>query len=161
MGASRLRLVRRLLIESLLLALSGGAAGLLLAWWGVETLVRLSPPELGVLQGIEISAPVLGFTFIVALLTGIVFGLVPALEASNIILSETLKEEGRSLGGNARSRRLRGALVVAEVALALVLLVGAGLLIRSFQRLQAAGTGFNPENVLTLRVALPGRRYND
>jgi putative ABC transport system permease protein len=161
MGASRLRLVRQLLIESLLLALSGGAAGLLLAWWGVETLVRLGPPELGVLQGIEISAPVLGFTFIVALLTGIVFGLVPALEASNINLSETLKEAGRSLGGNARSRRLRSALVVAEVALALVLLVGAGLLIRSFQRLQAAGTGFNPENVLTLRVALPGRRYND
>jgi putative ABC transport system permease protein len=83
------------------------------------------------------------------------------LEASNINLSETLKEAGRSLGGSLRSQRLRGGLVVAEVALALVLLVGAGLLIRGFQRLQAAGTGFNAENVLTLRVALPGRRYND
>ncbi len=160
LGAGRFRIVRQLLTESLLLAGLGGAVGWLLAWWGVKTLVGLSPPELGVLQGIRLSAPVLGFTFLVATLTGILFGLVPALEASNIKLSETLKEAGRSLGGNARSRRLRGALVVAEVALALVLLVGAGLLIRSFLRLQAADTGFNPENVLTLRVALPGRRYD-
>ncbi|MGH9847265.1 MAG: ABC transporter permease, partial [Blastocatellia bacterium] len=161
MGAGRARLVRQLLTESLLLALLGGAAGLLLAWWGTGALVSLSPPELGALQGIEISAPVLGFTFLVALLTGVVFGLAPALEASNLNLSETLKEAGRSLGGSARSRRLRGALVAGEIALALVLLAGAGLLIRSFLRLQAVGTGFNAENVLTLRVALPGRRYND
>ena len=161
LGAGRIRIVRQLLTESVLLAGLGGAAGLFLAWWGTETLVRLSPPELSVLQGIKLSAPVLGFTFMVAALTGIVFGLVPALEASSIRLGEALKEAGRSLGGNARSRRLRGALVVAEVALALVLLAGAGLLVRSFLRLQAAGTGFNPKNVLTLRVALPGRRYND
>jgi putative ABC transport system permease protein len=161
LGAGRSRLVRQLLIESLLLAGLGGAAGLLMAWLGVKTLVSLSPPELGVLHGIAISAPVLGFTLIVALLTGVVFGLVPALEASNINLGETLKEAGRSPGDATRSRRLSGGLVVAEVALALVLLICAGLLIRSFWRLQAAGAGFNAENVLTLRVALPGRRYND
>lgn len=161
MGAGRGRIVRQLLTESILLSVMGGGAGLLLAWWGTELLVSLSPPELGALQGLKISAPVLGFTFAVALLTGVLFGLVPALEASNLKLSETLKEAGRSLAGSTRSQRLRGVLVVAEVALALVLLVGAGLLIRSFMRLQAVGTGFNPESVLTMRVALPGRKYND
>lgn len=161
LGAGRGRIVRQLLTESVMLAVLGGAAGLLLAWWGTELLVSLSPPELGALQGLKISAPVLGFTFAVALLTGVLFGLVPALEASNLKLSETLKEAGRSLGGSTRSQRLRSALVVAEVALALVLLVGAGLLMRSFMRLQAAGTGFNSENMLTMRVALPGRKYND
>ncbi|MDX2044539.1 MAG: ABC transporter permease [Acidobacteriota bacterium] len=161
MGAGRWRIVRQLLTESLLLAGLGGAVGLLLAWWGTETLVSFSPPELGGLQGLELSAPVLGFSFLVILLTGVVFGLVPALEASNLKLSETLKEAGRSLSGTLRSQRLRSALVVAEVALALVLLVGAGLLIRSFLRLQNLGTGFNAENVLTLRVSLPGRKYND
>ncbi|MBI1762097.1 MAG: ABC transporter permease [Acidobacteria bacterium] len=161
LGAGRGRIVRQLLTESALLAMLGGAAGLLLAWWGTEALVSLSPPELGALQGLKISASVLGFTFAIALLTGVLFGLVPALEASNLKLSETLKEAGRSLGGGTRSQRLRNVLVVAEVALALVLLVGAGLLIRSFLRLQAVGTGFNPENVLTMRVALPGRRYSD
>ena len=161
LGASRFSIVRQLLIESLLLALLSGAAGLLLAWWGVEMLVRFSPPELGALQSTGLNAPVLGFTGLVALLTGVIFGLLPALEASNINLGETLKEAGRALGGAARSQRLRSGLVVAEVALALVLLIGAGLLLRSFQHLQAAGTGFNAENVLTLRVSLPGRRYSE
>jgi putative ABC transport system permease protein len=145
----------------LLLSLLGAAAGVLLAWWGLAALVRLSPPELGVLQGIELSAPVLGFTVGIALLTGVLFGLAPALEASNLKLSETLKEMGRALSGSARSQRLRNTLVVAEIALALVLLIGAGLLLRSFARLQAVDTGFNAQNVLTLRVALPGRRYNE
>ena len=160
-GAGRARIVWQLLTESVLLAAMGGMAGLLLAWWGTGLLARLSPRELGVLQDIKISAPVLGFTFLVSLLTGILFGLVPALEATNLKLSETLKEAGRSTGGSLRSRRLRNVLVVAEVALALVLLVGAGLLIRSFMRLQAVDTGFNAENVLTMRVTLPGRVYND
>lgn len=158
-GAGRGRIVRQLLTESILLSVFGGIAGLLLAWWGTAALVRLSPPELGALRGLELSLPVLGFTFVVALLTGVLFGLVPALEASNLNLSETLKDAGRSLAGGLRSKRLRNALVVAEVALALVLLVGAGLLIRSFQRLQAVGTGFNAEKVMTMRVALPGSRY--
>ncbi len=158
-GAGRRRIVRQLLTESVLLSVFGGAAGLLLAWWGTAALVRLSPPELGGLRGLELSLPVLGFTFVVALLTGVLFGLVPAMEASNLNLSETLKDAGRSLAGGLRSKRLRSALVVAEVALALVLLVGAGLLIRSFQRLQMVGTGFNADKVMTMRVALPGRRY--
>jgi len=161
MGASRGRIVRQLLTESLLLAALGGAAGLLLAWWGTAALVNLSPPELGDFQHVEISASVLGFTFFVAMLTGAIFGLVPAFEASNIKLSETLKEAGRSLAGATRSQRLRNALVVAEVALALALLIGAGLLIRGFLRLQGVDTGFNARNVLTMRVALPGTRYND
>jgi putative ABC transport system permease protein len=160
MGASRARIVRQLLTESLMLAAIGGAAGLLLAWWGTEALIKLSPPELGDFQNIEISAPVLGFTLVVALLTGIIFGLVPALEASNIKLGDTLKAAGRSLTGHARGQRLRSVLVVAEIALALMLLLGAGLLVRSFLRLQGVETGFNVRNVLTMRISLPGRRYD-
>ena len=107
LGAGRGRIVRQLLTESLLLAAMGGVAGLALAWGGVEVLVSLSPPELGDFQNVEISAPVLGFTFAVVLLTGIIFGLAPATEASNSRLSDTLKEAGRSLAGTTRSRRLR------------------------------------------------------
>ncbi|MGH9934741.1 MAG: ABC transporter permease, partial [Blastocatellia bacterium] len=161
LGAGRGRIVRQLLTESLLLAALGGAAGLLLARWGAAALVKLSPPELGDFQNVEISAPVLGFTFVVTLLTGVIFGLVPAAEASNLKLSDTLKEAGRSLAGGARGRRLRGALVVAEIALALALMAGAGLLIRSFLRLQGVDAGFNARNALTMRVALPRVRYND
>ncbi|HXG65019.1 MAG TPA: ABC transporter permease [Blastocatellia bacterium] len=160
LGAGRGRIMRQLLTESLLLAAMGGVAGLVLAWGGAEVLVSLSPPELGDFQDVEISAPVLGFTFAVVLLTGIIFGLAPATEALNIRLSDTLKEAGRSLAGNARSRRLRSALVVAEIALALVLLVGAGLLARSFLRLRGVDMGFNARNVLTMRVTLPGVRYD-
>jgi putative ABC transport system permease protein len=160
LGASRGRVVRQLLTESLLLGAIGGAIGLLLAWWGTTALVQLSPPELGDFQQIEISAFVLGFTLIVALLTGVIFGLAPAFEASKIKLGETLKEAGRNLAGNPRSQRLRSALVVAEIALALVLLVGAGLLIRSFLRLQNVDAGFNARNVVTMRVALPVSRYD-
>ncbi|MDX2030837.1 MAG: ABC transporter permease [Blastocatellia bacterium] len=159
LGAGRGRIVRQLLTESLLLAALGGAAGLLLAWQGTRALVALAPPEIGAMRGIEVSAAVFGFTFAIALLTGLLFGLIPALDASNLNLSETLKEAGKSLAGSLRSRRLRSLLVVGEIALALMLLVGAGLLLRSFQRLQSVDVGFNPRSVLTLRVALPGRRY--
>src|SRR5262249_46995912 len=161
MGANRGRIVRQLLTESILLATMGGGAGLLLTWRLTSALIKLSPPELGDFQQVEISVSVLGFTFVIAVLTGVIFGLAPAFEASNIKLNDTLKEAGRSLAGASRSQRLRSALVVAEVALALVLLVGAGLLIRSFLRLQGLETGFNARNVLTMRVALPGARYND
>src|SRR5262245_24539455 len=160
MGASRGRIVRQLLTEGLLLTGLGGAVGLLLARWGATALVNLSPPELGDFQQVEISASVLGFTFVVALLTGIVFSLAPAFEASKVKLGETLKETGRNLAGNPRSQRLRSVLVVAEIALALVLLIGAGLLIRSFLRLQNVDTGFDARNVLTMRVALPLGRYD-
>ncbi len=160
MGASRGRIVGQLLTESLLLAVMGGGAGLLLAWWGKESLISLSPPELGDFQNVEISASVLIFTVVVALLTGVIFGLVPAFEASNIKLNDTLKEAGRGLAGGARIRRLRSTLVIAEIALALLLLLGAGLLARSFLRLQGVDTGFNARNVLTMRVALPRARYD-
>jgi putative ABC transport system permease protein len=160
MGASRGRVVRQLLTESLLLSLMGGVAGLLLARWGTAALVSLSPPELGDFQNVEISAPVLGFTLVVALLTGVIFGLAPAFEASNVKLNDTLKEAGRGPMGSARSRRLRGALVVVEIALALTLLAGAGLLARSFLRLRGVDTGFNARNVLTMRVTLPGASYD-
>jgi putative ABC transport system permease protein len=160
LGAGRKRIVRQLLTESLLLAGLGGAAGLLLAGWLADLLVRLSPPEFADLGGVEISAPVLGFTFAVTLLTGIIFGLAPAFESSRLNLSETLKEAGRSLAGARRGRRLRSVFVIAEIALALVLLTGAGLLLKSFLRLQSVETGFNASNVLTMRVSLPGRVYD-
>jgi putative ABC transport system permease protein len=160
LGAGRRRILRQLLTESLLLASLGGAAGLLLAGWCADLLVRLSPSGLADLQGVEISAPVLSFTFALTLLTGIIFGLAPAFESSRLNLSETLKEGGRSLAGARRSQRLRGVFVISETALALVLLVGAGLLFRSFLRLQSVDTGFNARNVLTMRVSLPGRVYN-
>src|SRR5262245_1358531 len=160
MGAGRVRLLRQLLTESALLACLGGAAGLLLAGWGTEALINLSPLELGDLRGVEISAPALGFTFAVTLLTGIIFGLAPAFASLQLNLGESLKEAGRSLAGARRDQRLRNVFVIAEVALALVLLIAAGLLLRSFIRLQSVETGFNARNVLTMRVTLPGRVYN-
>jgi putative ABC transport system permease protein len=158
LGAGRGRIVRQLLVESLLVALLGGTAGLLLAWFGVDALVSLSPPDLMNLQGVKISVPVLLFTFGVSLMTGIVFGLAPAFEASRLNLSDALKEGRGTLGGTS-SRRLRNVFVVSEVALALVLLAGAGLLIRSFARLQGVDPGFDARQVLTMRVALPGAKY--
>jgi predicted permease len=134
-GAGRGRLVRQLLTESVLLATVGGATGLLLAVWTLDGLRWLSPSSIPRLQSISIDGWVLAFTFTVALLTGILFGLAPALRASRVNLNETLKEGGRSLVASG-NHRLRSALVVTEVALSLVLLIGAGLLIRSFMRVQ-------------------------
>jgi putative ABC transport system permease protein len=161
LGAGRGTIVRQLLTESMLLSLFGGLAGLVLAWWGTEALIRLSPPELADLQAVKISGPVLLFTFGVAMLTGIIFGLVPAFEAARVDLNETLKEGGKHPGAAMRSHRLRNIFVVAEVALALVLLVGAGLLILSFAHLQSVDPGFNASNLLTMRVSLPGRKYDN
>jgi putative ABC transport system permease protein len=159
-GAGRGRIVRQLLTESVLLAAIGGTAGLLLALWGTDLLVSLSPRELADLQQVKISVPVLGFTLAVSLLTGIIFGMAPALEATRMKLQESLKEGSKSIGGGTRSNRLRSAFVVTEIALALVLLVGAGLLVRSFNRLQSVDPGFNPNNVLTMRISLPTRKYD-
>ncbi len=161
MGAGRLRVARQLLTESVLLALAGGALGLLLALWGVDALVALSPPNLIGSEGVGISLPVLGFTFAVSLLTGVVFGLAPALEASRFNLNDSLKESGKSNSGSSRGRRVRNVFVVAQVALALVLLVGAGLMIRSFSRLQSVDPGFDPQGLLTMRVQLPGAKYKE
>ena len=162
LGASRMRVVRQLLTESVLLALLGSLLGLLIAWWGMSALVAISPHDLINLEGVGINVTVLAWTLAISLATGIIFGLVPALEATRLNLNDALKEGGKGTGGQgSRSRRLRSALVVAEVALALILLVSAGLLIKSFARLQKIDTGFNTENVLTMVVRLPDGKYKE
>jgi putative ABC transport system permease protein len=157
LGASRWRVLRQLLIESLVLALIGGGLGLLLASWGVELLIKFAPADLPRLTAVTMGWGVLGFTLGLSALTGIVFGLAPAWQSTKTDLQETLKEGGRSMS-DARGGRLRSAFVVAEVALALVLLVGAGLLIKSLARLFASDPGFNAANVLTMNL-LPREAY--
>ena len=158
LGASRWRVVRQLLTESVLLALLGGGVGLLLALWGMESLLALAE-DLPRVKDVAIDLRVLGFTLVVTLVTGIIFGLVPALQASNPNLNETLKEAGR--GTSAGRHRVRSGLVVIEVAMALMLLVCSGLMIRSFMRLQQVNPGFNPNNALAASIVLPGRRYQN
>jgi putative ABC transport system permease protein len=160
LGASRLRLVRQLLTESLLLAAAGGVLGLLLALWGVDLLLALEPGTLPRLNEITIDPSVLVFTSLISLLSGVLFGLAPALAISRTSLSESLKEGGRSVTG-ARGQRMRAVLVVAQMALALMLLVGAGLMVRSFIRLQKVNPGFEPEGLLTAQLSLPQTRYED
>src|SRR5207244_864166 len=143
------------------LALAGGGLGLLVAGWGLGALKSLSPESVPRLAEIRIDARVLAFSFIVSLVTGILFGLTPARTASQVDLNETLKESSRSAMGGPRSRRLRNTLVVAEIALSLVLLVGAGLLIRSFSQLQQVNPGFSAQHALSLRLALIGPKYPD
>ncbi|HEY6400233.1 MAG TPA: ABC transporter permease, partial [Blastocatellia bacterium] len=159
LGASRGRVVRQLLTESVLLAISGGAAGLLLAWRGVELLLAIAPDNLPRAYDIRLDTRVAGFTLLVSLLTGIVFGLLPALQASKIDLGAMLKEGGRDAAGLLR-RRLRGLMVVGEVALAFVLLIGAGLLIRSFAQLTEVNPGIDPHRVLTMEIVLPTAKYS-
>jgi predicted permease len=159
-GAGRWRIVRQLLTESVLLALLSSGVGVLLAQWAIAALSTLGPEQLPRLQAVSIDGRILLFTLGLTIVTGILFGLAPALQAGNVNLNELLKEGGRS-GVGQRQRRLRDGLVIVEVALALVLLVGAGLLIRSFWKLQGADPGFNPERVLTASLTLPNARYAD
>ncbi len=160
LGASRWRIARQLLTESVLLSVFGGGLGLLLAVWGTRALLALSPPELIDLRGTAVNLAVLGFTIALTFVTGIVFGLVPALEASRFDLSEPLKESGKNVIGGTRAQKMRGVFVVAQVALALVLLVGAGLLMKSLSRLESVDAGFDSDNLLTMRVSLPERKYD-
>ncbi len=159
LGASRSRLIRQHLTESLLLAVVGGAFGLLVAFWMVEVLVSFAPKGTPRLEEIAIDTRVLAFTFVIALLTGLAFGVAPALLSSRTNFNSSLKEGGRDARASARGNRVRSALVVAEVSLALMLLVGAGLLIKSFVNLQHVDPGFTARGALRLDVALPRVRY--
>lgn len=162
LGASRLRLIRQLLTESVLLAFLGGSLGVLLAVWGIELLVtllhRILPTPF--LETVSIDTRVLGFTLLISLLTGLFFGLVPTLGASKPHLNESLKERSRSLAGSLHHNRIRSLLVVSEIALALVLLIGSCLMLKSFLLLQGVDPGLHPENVLTLGFSLFESKYS-
>jgi len=158
LGARRLRLVRQLLSESVTLSLFGGALGLLLAAWGVRVFLSLVPPgDMPRIQEIHLDGWVLAFTAVISLLTGLMFGVAPAIQYSGVPLSESLQQAG-SQRATGRGQHLKNILVVSELALALVLLIGAGLLIKSFVRLRSVNPGFLPENVLTMTVVPPQSR---
>ncbi len=159
LGASRLRIVRQLITESLLLALVGGALGALLAAWGIDLLVTLTRDSVPPTAIVKIDATVLGFTFLTSLVTGLLFGVVPAFRTAKLNLSDALKEGAKSSEATFRNRT-RSLLVVFESALAVVLLVGAGLLVRSLIALQNTNPGFDANNVLTMRVDLPRGKYD-
>ena len=161
LGAGRWRLMRQLLTESLLLSLAGGATAVVLAFWATSLLVSFKPENLPRVAEIGVDGRVLGFTLGISVLTGLIFGLVPAWTASRGQASDALKEGGRSSTAGSARQRLRSAFVVVELAVALVLLVGAGLLVKTFWNLRSIEPGFNPENLVTMRVELPESRYED
>jgi predicted permease len=165
LGASRWRILRQLLTESLLLGICGGALGVILCVWSVKWIHILGTKSIPRLADIGIDGRVLLFTLLLSLLSGILFGLAPALRVSRLDLNSTLKDASRGSAGASslwgRGNNTRRMLVVSELALSVVLLVGAGLLIRSFDRLESVAPGFNPKNVLTFELALTGPRYSD
>jgi putative ABC transport system permease protein len=161
MGAGRFRLIRQLLTESALLGLAGGTAGLLFAYWGVKLMVVLvrTAFSTAAMDSVSIDGAVLGFTLALSLLVGMVAGLAPALGISRLDLNDTLKEGSRGVTGNQRRNRIRSTLVVAEIALALVLLIGAGLTLKSFMILERVDAGVHPENVLVMNISMGGKKY--
>jgi len=161
LGAARRRVVRQLLTESVLLAAIGGALGLAVAWIGVKGLVAVSPADIPRIRNVGIDGVVLGFTSLVSILTGVFFGFVPALQLSQPDVAETLKEGSRGATQGRRSTRARNVLTVSELSLAAVLLIGAGLLVRSYLRLLAVNPGFRTEQLLTFRLSLPAAKYSD
>ncbi len=158
-GAARGQLIRQLLTESLALAFLGGGLGLLLAFWGTDLVAAAGSKINPMFEGIRVDMRVLGFTFGISIITGLIFGLAPALQISKPNLVESLKEGGRGSGPSSSRNRLRSVLVVSEIAMTLVLLVCAGLLIRTVTRLRNVETGFNPQNVLTMTLGLPAVKY--
>jgi putative ABC transport system permease protein len=161
LGANRARIMRQLLTESVLLSVIGGLLGLLLALWGLDLLVTLMPADLPRVKEISLDGRVLSFTLVVSAMTGLIFGLAPALQASRQDLNESLKEGSRGSSEGIGRNRIRSLLVVSQVALSLVLLIGAGLLIRSFKQLHDVHPGFDPQRVLTANVALPDAKYHE
>ena len=159
LGAGRGRIVRQLLTESVLLSLAGAALGVLLAYWAVPALLAVTPPALSVHQDVRIDAPVLAVTFGLAVVTGLLFGLAPALNLSRHDLVEAFKDEGARTSGSRRAAWIRKGLAVAEIALCMLLLVGAGLLVRTFLNLRAVDPGFDVRGVLTARMSLQGDRH--
>ena len=160
LGATRLRILRQLLTESVLLGLLGGLLGLLFAVIGAKTLIAFVTTNIPKLKDFTFDATVLLFTLLIALVTSLFFGLAPAIDASKPNLNEALKEGGRSSSGSASRQRLRDFLVIAEVALAVILVTASGLMFRSFLRLQGVNPGFNPKNLITLEVELPDAKYH-
>jgi putative ABC transport system permease protein len=159
LGASRLRVLRQLVVESVVLALVGGAAGLLVASWAIALLTTTAIPGVPRMQNIAIDRQVACFALALSALTGLVFGIVPAIQATQLPIRQSLNEEGRGGSGSVRQRKVRSALVVIEVALALVLLVGAGLLLRSFQALTRIEPGFTPAGLLVVNLPLSPQKY--
>ncbi|MEY2529192.1 MAG: hypothetical protein QOJ05_1282 [Verrucomicrobiota bacterium] len=159
LGASRARIIRQLLTESVLLAGLGGLLGLLIAKWGTDALIAAVPQNIPRVTNIQLDGEVLAFTLLLSLATGIIFGLVPAWQASHVDLNTTLKSGSRGAGGSEGKHRMRNALVMAEVALALILLICAGLLIQSFARLGRVDTGMRTERLFTARIGLPEAAY--
>jgi putative ABC transport system permease protein len=160
LGATRWRVVRQMLTESLLIALIGGTIGVLIAAWGIDLLVALSANNIPPTVRIGLDPIVFLFTLGITILTGVLFGLTPALQTLNVDLNETLKSEGRGAGESLQRNRTRSLLVILETAIAVVLLIGAGLLIRSLARLQNVNPGFDAENLLTFRLDLPEKKYD-
>jgi putative ABC transport system permease protein len=159
LGASRWRVMRQLFTESTILALTGGAVGVLIAVWGLAAITKLLPVDFPRLNEIHLDLRILAFTFAASVLTGILFGLAPALQISRADVQDSIRETGRGMSGSRRQNRFRHALIVGEVALCVVLLAGAGLLFRSFLRLQSVNTGFNSEQVLTARLTPSGTNF--
>jgi putative ABC transport system permease protein len=160
-GASRARIIRQLLTESVMLSLAGGAIGLLLAFWGVRLLASLGPNDIPRLNEARVDLWVMSFTLTISFVTALLFGLAPAAQVSKAKYNESFKESNRGLAWGSGQRYTSGLLVISEIALALVLLVGAGLLIKSFLNLLRVNPGFNPENVLTIPLSLPPAVYRD
>jgi putative ABC transport system permease protein len=160
-GATRGRLVQQLLTESVLLSLIGGILGLLIAVWGIKVLMTLTPPDIPRTKEVGLDFWVLGFTLLVSLVTGIIFGLAPSLQASKVNINESLKEGGRSATSGSGTRRVSNMLVIGEIAISLMLLISAGLMIKSFLQLRAISPGFDAQHLLTMQIALPPSKYPD